>query len=62
MIELPLELLKQTLKKLERSRDKSMISFKEGLIDSELHETHVNNLTPMISFYRYAIRILETYS
>ena len=61
MIQTPLELLKQTLKELEKARGKSLISFKDGLIDSELHETHVNNLTPMISSYRYAIRVLETY-
>jgi len=61
MITTPLELLKQTLADLEKAKSKSVTSFKDGLIDSELHETHIDNLTPMISSYRYAIRVLETY-
>ena len=62
MITTPIEVLKEKLAELEKARKKSDTAFREGGINSTLHETHVNNLTPKISEYRFAIRVLQQYT
>jgi hypothetical protein len=58
----PIELLQNKLDELIRAREHSVISFREGKIDSILHETHMNNLSPMIEEYRYIIRVINQYA
>ena len=57
----PIELLQEKLKELERARDKSKWSFERGDISEELHNTHIENLTPLIEDYRYTIRVINQY-
>ena len=57
----PIELLKEKLNEWEKALQKSFIIFKEGGIDSTLHETHKKNLEPKIFQYKQAINILETW-
>lgn len=55
----PIDLLQQEMDRLIRTRDKSIKALEEGKIDSDLHEQHMRNLTPMIEEYRFAVRILK---
>lgn len=58
----PVELLQEELKKLERARAHSIRSFEKGEISEELHNTHMENLTPLIEEYKYVIRVINQYA
>jgi hypothetical protein len=57
----PIELLKDKLNELEKALQKSFIAFREGGINSQLHETHKANLQPMIFTYKRSIQFLENF-
>jgi hypothetical protein len=58
----PIDLLQQEMDRLIRTRDKSIKALEEGKIDSDLHEQHMRNLTPMIEEYMYIIRVINQYA
>jgi hypothetical protein len=58
----PIDLLKKELVVLERARDSSIRQNKDGIITSDLHEQHMENLIPMIEEYKYIIRIINQYA
>jgi hypothetical protein len=58
----PLQLLQGKLNELIRAREKSIQSFKDGKINASLHETHMNNLTPLIKEYKYIIMVINQYA
>ena len=60
-IPLPIELLQEKLNELERARDKSELHFFESKIGATTHMEHMENLTPKIETYRFAIRTLNLY-
>lgn len=57
----PIELLKDKLNELETALHKSFESFKAGQITIEVHETHKDNLQPLIFTYKRAIQFLENF-
>lgn len=59
MIPLPIELLQSKLDELVQAKDKSRLTFEEGRIKLSEHETHMENLTPKIESYRFAIKHLN---
>ena len=62
MIQKPIDLLKSSLEELERARDKSTELHEAGKLSDDIHYRHVDNLTPHIETYRYAIQILNKYT
>jgi hypothetical protein len=58
----PIDVLQDTLKELISARDHSMKSFDKGEISEELHDTHLQNLSPLIEEYKYVIRVINTYA
>jgi hypothetical protein len=58
-MESPLELLENKLNELEKSLQKSFIAFREGGINSTIHETHKSNLESKIFEYKQAINFLK---
>ena len=59
---LPIELLQQELDKYNKALSKSNRSFYIGEITKEAHEIHLQNLTPIISNYKFAIILLKQYT
>lgn len=57
----PIELLRRELKIFQRALELSNKHFEDGKIDKEKHDTHVKNLTVLITDYKFAIRTLERY-
>lgn len=62
MIMKPIDLLQNQLSALIRARDKSVKSFEKEDIDKTTHNTHMENLTPIIEEYRYTIRVINQYA
>ena len=58
----PIELLQTELVRLERAREGSFQQVGEGKINNELHEQHMENLTPLIEEYKYVIRVIKQYA
>jgi hypothetical protein len=58
----PVELLEDTLKELQDSLDKSVQAFEQGRISELMHQTHLENIKPMIEEYKYVLRVVNTYS
>lgn len=58
----PIDLLRIELRKLLDARDKSVEAFGKGIIDKDLHNAHITNLTPLIEEYKYVLRVIETYA
>jgi len=58
----PVELLQEKLGRLLSARKHSFKEVGEGKIDNELHKTHINNLTPIIESYKFAITMLKKYT
>ena len=61
MIPTPLEYLQIKLVELESARRKCETAVKNMDIDLNVHIKHINNLNPMIQYYRFAIKQLEEY-
>ena len=55
----PLDLLKNELYLNERSLQKSIQMFADGVIDEKLHMIHKNNLNRLIQQYKRAIYLIE---
>jgi hypothetical protein len=62
MHETPKELLELRLKEYEKALEKSNSLFDRGILPPSVHDTHVENLTPKIEDFRYAIKILTKYT
>ena len=58
----PIEVLTAALNELERTRDKSTEDHKAGKLSDDVHYRHIDNLTPQIEEYRYAVQILKKYT
>ena len=61
MILLPIDLLQKQLDELILARSKALIFFEKGDITEEEYNGYVENLTPKIETYRFAIRTLNQY-
>ena len=61
-METPLFVLQEKLDRLLSARKHSLDSFKERKINSDNHEMHINNLTPQIEDYKFAIKMLKKYT
>ena len=57
----PIDLLRKALEEYTKAKDKSFIAYGLGKITKELHEQHIENLTPKIERYTHAIRTLQIY-
>jgi len=62
MILLPIELLQKQLDELIIARSKALIALNKNQIDTITYEKYVNNLTPKIETYKFAITILNQYT
>ena len=60
-MEAPIKLLKLELEKWKSAKAHSISAFKEGLIDKDLHESHIAKLDPIIQEYENAILALGMY-
>ena len=58
----PVELLQEKLGRLLSARKHSFKDVKECSISKELHEKHIDNLTPIIESYKFAITMLKKYT
>ena len=58
----PIELLQEKLDRLLSARKHSFKSFEENKINRGVHATHINNLTPIIESYKFAIKMLKKYT
>ena len=62
MHETPKELIQNRLDEYERAMEKSNKSHEEGKIPDSTHDTHIENLTPKLEEFRYALQILNKYT
>ena len=62
MILLPIELLQKQLDELVLARSKALISLNKNQINAITYEKYIDNLTPKIETYKFAITILNQYT
>ena len=55
----PLELVTEQMEEYKKAYVKSIMSFGEGSISKETHDTHKSNLLPKIAIYGKAVEILK---
>jgi len=55
---LSIQLLKDELNKYKKAKEKSISSYKQGILDEETHKEHINNLNPKILELEEDLKIL----